>query len=462
MSKLDEYLAQKKNGQRNQNTLNENTLNESFREMPESDDPMERWWDGLQETLDKAGCDLDLSLPEDLCRLEIMDIERITARDYNIRAHYATDPQRRPIDPADRLSESIVSRQRVGMPDRSTLEHIYTAAQEGRLFVRSLREYNSRQITADAQGKSGVGNDIDKMTPDEDACGGIWEEPKKPKKPGFFTRVKAFFGNKSAKMAITSYGIKVKSYQKNMQAWNRAKELEATNPQMVENSRKLVICNQFYYGNIDSGEDLVEYGKKVQDMHREGVIKRLPEEKRDAARDLDDLQDRMNEYVNQLRSHRDNVVNAQKEAAKKDKKASEWNFEEQPLDEETKEALAGLLFCRAQQKRATCVLDGDNDKRYMRFTGDELREAVKRYQNSPEFQQAIAGRNHSMLHEVYTCKPEKLNSVADRVMEAAFTKQQPEQKPVGKLNDAPVKQNQKKPEEIGRKNEMSSGGIVVN
>ena len=463
MSKLDEYLAgKKKNKQRNKDTLNENTLNEGFREMPESDDPMERWWDGLQKTLDDADCDLDLGLPEDLCRLEILDMERVAADEYNFRAHYATDPERRPIDLADRSSESILSRQRVGMPDRSTLEHIYTAAQEGRLFVRSQRDYNPRQVTADAQGKSGVGHDIFNMTPDEADIGAVWEEPEKPKKPGFFTRVKAFFGNKNAKKTIKIYNLKVEDYQNKMQYWNRAKEFEAENPQMVMHSRNLVLCNQLYYGDTENnGEERLDYGIKLQDMHREGVIRSLPAEKRDAARDLDDLQDRMNEYVNQLCSHKDNVVNAQEEAAKKDKKASEWNFEEQPLDAETKEALAGLLFCRAQQKRATCVLDGDNDKRYMRFTGDELREAVKRYQNSPEFQQAIAGRNHSMLHEIYTCDPEELNTVADRVMEAAFTKQ-PEQKLTDKSNDVSVKQNQKELEESGRKNEMSLGGISGN
>ena len=453
MSKFDEYMAQKKNGQQNQNTLNENTLNEDtlnegFREMSESDDPMERWWDGLQETLDKAGCDLDLSLPEDLCRLEIVDIERVARDEYNVRSHYATDPQRRPIDLRDLSSESIISRQHVGMPDRSTLEHIYTAAQEGRLFVRSQRVHNPRQVTADAQGKSGVGNDVFHPTPDEKVCGSVLEEPKKPKKPGFFTRVKAFFGNKSAKTAIESYNNKVRTYQEDMQDWKRAKELEAKDPQMVENSRKLTICNGFYFADFAKSTEMMEYAKKVEDIHREGVIKRLPEEKRDAARDLDDLQTSIMGYANRLRSRQKNEVNAQMETSTMNKETLEQNFEAQPLDEETKEALAGLLFCRAQQKRATCVLDGDTDKRYMRFTGDELPKAVKRYQNSPEFQQAIAGRNHSMLHEIYTCDPKELNTVSDRVMKAAFTKQQPEQKPVDKSNDVSVKQNQKEHEEV--------------
>ena len=458
MSKFDEYMAQKKNEQQNQNTLNEDTLNEGFREMSESDDPMERWWDGLQETLDKAGCDLDLSLPEDLCRLEILDIERVARDEYNIRSHYATDPERRPIDLEDLSSESIVSRQRVGMPDRSTLEHIYTAAQEGRLFVRSQREHNPRQITADAQGKSGVGNDIFKMTKDESDCGYVWEEPKKPKKPSFWTRVKAFFGNADAKKDVKRFDDNVETYQKNMQYWNRAKELEAKDPQMVENSRKLVICNQWYFGKFENAEELREYGIKMQDIHREGAIRSLPPEERGAARDLDDLEDSICEYAGQVRSRRNKVVDEQKKTTGKTTKELEREFEEKPLDEETKEALAGVFFCRAQQKLATLALDGRDGKRYVRLTGDKLKEAVKNYQNSPEFQRAVEGRKGSMLHKLYTCETEELDTVVDRVTTDAFTRQQPEQKNIGKETDAPTKKVEKKLGETERKSEVSMGG----
>ena len=173
----------------NQNEVNE--LDQSFIIDEDEEDVQKAhlWWDNLQKTLDDAGCEIDLTQPEDTVRLNIIEYVKFGKDNYEFNNTYALDPEERKIDIITIKDEEALKRQETKNVSDDVKLRMYNAAKEGHLFVSyhmdSKIQFKQRQILIDENGLPKVGNDIDHISDREADAIKLLDKPtkKEPEKP---------------------------------------------------------------------------------------------------------------------------------------------------------------------------------------------------------------------------------------------------------------------------------------
>ena len=96
---LDQSISQEK----------KNQLNQGFIQYDDETEAAFKWWDKLQETLDEAGCELDLNMPEDTVRLNIFKIDKLGPDNYKFTMTYGLDPDQRSINMKKITKEDLLN-----------------------------------------------------------------------------------------------------------------------------------------------------------------------------------------------------------------------------------------------------------------------------------------------------------------------------------------------------------------
>ena len=239
--------------------------------------PDEALWKNLEKTINNAGFEMDFSSPEDLARLVITDITDGPNGRKDVSVHYATDPEKRPIDEKNITADEILARQKVGVPDAETLKRIKEAAKEGRLFVEPHHTMKTqsrvRQVLLEPNGETKIGPDVDQLQGNDLKASRMTEPPVKPKSPSFGTKFLAFFGNKKAQAQIDVYDGKMARFNEKMNQWNEIKALPSS---VVQRTHNLIHATQgHFYSAGNDGEARFTYGTKLTDLHIAGEIKKM-------------------------------------------------------------------------------------------------------------------------------------------------------------------------------------------
>lgn len=255
--------------------------------MPTKDEVM-KWWNGVQQALDDANADIDLSKKEDLLRIRVVDFPAIRTEDNSFCnadaiCHLAFVDDKK-FDYAQASQEEIISRQNPS-PSYEQIEELYNTAKEGRLFFSSLPERNiqSRQLIVNKEGNPEIRPDIDHATKEMDICMDCIREPDKPKKSDYteslWTRFLAFFGNKEAKRKVamkeTMYETAVSTYETRIADWNASQEMD---PEFVKQNQHLALAHFNYFAvacdeeTIMREKQLAEFGYKA---HKDSAYNEL-------------------------------------------------------------------------------------------------------------------------------------------------------------------------------------------
>lgn len=210
---------------------------------------LDKFWNGLQSTLNQADANIDLTRPEDMVRFRIANITNIGP---NLRAFDADITCEFPFseNPHADLNavtdEQLVSMQKAGKPDYEKLAQIFEAAREGRLFFKGLKEsgLQMRQLVTDKDGNTRVLPDMSHATPEIMSISNNPCPPKEPKlqSAGIGNRIRAFFGSKEAKKVCDrvdkANARERQKYAKNLEEWNKVKAMDPDFREQVLNGNR--------------------------------------------------------------------------------------------------------------------------------------------------------------------------------------------------------------------------------
>ena len=285
---LDQSISQEK----------KNQLNQGFIQYDDETEAAFKWWDKLQETLDEAGCELDLNMPEDTARLNIFKINKLGPDNYEFKMTYATDPAQRTIDLATITKEEVLNMQgKLLTMNSDTIVNMYRAAKNGELLVTSHNHaqklYKQRPVYVGKDGLPVVGNDIDHLTNEEVKAIEQLDPPQPPKPLDNATIDAIGAGDPKAIDKLKSYNKSLEKYAGNQDLWEQAKKMEQDDPETYRRAYNLGVIMQQFYGNFwdeGAGEARVRYGGLVGEMHREYVYRNMSEQERNVHLHVDELE----------------------------------------------------------------------------------------------------------------------------------------------------------------------------
>lgn len=288
-----------------------NDPNQSFIEYENKDIPKAYlWWDNLQKTLDKEGCEIDLTQPEDTARLNIVEFVKLGRETYEFTDTFALDPEKRKIDVINIKDDEILERQKTKDVSDDVILRMYNAAKSGNLFVtyhiESKVQSKQRQILVDENGLPKIGNDIEHTNKYENEAIAYLEEPnRKPEKPDDDLYNLAEEGDKEAKKKIESYERSLRIYNTNMKVWNRVQEIKENDPDFYNKTYNLAVVTQQYFEDMWTpkvGEARIDYHKRLTQMHKNSVLMKMPEDLRNAHIYLDEVTKKLKENEGKIKA----------------------------------------------------------------------------------------------------------------------------------------------------------------
>ena len=301
---------------------------------------VQKWWNQLQKTLDEAGCELDLNVPEDTARLNIFEIDKKGPEEYEFNVTFAMDPAQKSIDVTNITKEEVLARQTCNKP-RDVIAmraRLYEAAQKGLLVVtghnHAKEKFKRRQILVGSDGLPVVGNDIDHPTKEEADMTRVMDKPDPEDIEG-------------------------------MDLWNRAMELKAQNPNTYRAAYNLAVIDQQYYGNVmEYGEELVAFGEMVGEMHKEYVYRNMTENQRNVHIHADNISDSIKRSQGQL-------MVATRDGGRLNAKAMDL--------------LAKVFVDRAEMLRVNQAIESKTYDTFKPLTEEEYNNEIAKIRNSKEF-----------------------------------------------------------------------------
>ena len=298
------------NEELNESSIQEepNALDQSFAEAPEEDAQSRafQWWDHLQKALDSAGCELDLTVPEDTIRLLEFDIEKLDVDEYSMTPHYALDPTHRTMDVMTITEQDALSRQRNTLLPPETILRMYEYAREGRLIVQTHNKAavhaGPRQVLVDENGLPYVGNDFLHPTEFDEKVSQLMDPPQPPVEPDQKTRDLARKGDRKAQFDVENYAEDLDVYNRNNALWNEIQQLKAEQPEHFQQSINLtLIVQQYFQTPFEFGTALVNYSAMTTAAHTRYADSKLPPEELAFRKDEDAQAARISELYSQMR-----------------------------------------------------------------------------------------------------------------------------------------------------------------
>lgn len=347
----------------------------------------QRWWDHLQQLLNDNGLELDLSVPEDLARLLILDAHREDYNEYTVTAQFAMDPQNRPLDEETITNEEIVARQQPGVPDAEMLEKLMTAAREGRLFVLSHIEAAQaglpKPILLDGEGQPRLGEDMEHVTEEDDRMTEVLEEPELPRDPGGWNSVKSFFGSDEARREAAAYERRMNTYRELKERWDVIRTMNQT---QVTRARNSYLINQDYFFNMELGSAHKKFNEQLTRLHEQAALRNMPEERQRVEA----------ERIRRAQSISDAVMgNIGPRIEAEQIRSSD------PLSPEDRRLLAGMMISFREMKRAESTLAFNGGAGFVPKAEAVLNAEMERLLGSERFRVLCSQLNGGSLKQLY-------------------------------------------------------------
>lgn len=423
-----------------------NELDKSFVEIDEDEDVQKAnlWWDNLQTTLDDAGCEIDLTQPEDTARLNIIEYYKYGPDQYEFTNTYALDPEERKIDIITIKDEEVLKRQETKNVSDDVKLRMYNAAKEGHLFVSyhmaSKIQFKQRQILIDENGLPKVGNDIDHINDREADAIRLLDKPtkEKPQKPSDNIYKKAEKGDKNARNTIRSYERTLGIYNENMEIWNRAQEIKESDPDFYNKIYSLAVTAQQYFGAYwieGFGEAYIAYQKRVTEMHKNSVLNKMPEDLRNAHIYLEEVTKKLRSKGTALRESMGG------------KSKGSINFSSAKI-------LSEFFIYRAEMIRVKNLIDTGDVKNLQKMSDEEFEQKLSALRESEQYKVGFLTLNAEELDGMLMSEEEKFYSKLDKIIK--------------KTNDNSVinleeKKNLSRDEMIGLLQKvLNEGGLDIN
>ena len=334
-------------------------------------DGKQKWWNGLQKTLDDAGYELDLNTPEDLARLKIFDVEHPGRGVFSAVPHYAADPEYRAVDVGTISEREILARQKPGVPDDQTFFRMQQAAREGRLFVQghenAKKPVEPCPVLLDKDGGPVVKDNGGRLSEEEAPIAELFEEPVRPEAPGLWTKFLALFRNRNALNTIAEYERKLQIYNTNREKWDA---IQQKDPALVKRVQNSLLIEETFFQSIDTGVQRTLYSERLTKLHEKAEAGKLPDEKRTVRQDV-------------LR-HREEIMQIIDTTFTREQKAGVIRADE-PLSEQNAFLLARILVARSEIIRGNDALLTGKESGYRPKTEAELEQAQEELFGSDPF-----------------------------------------------------------------------------
>ena len=402
MSDGNENLVQDQNIEEVSDLNQSSIINEEDEEIQKAN----LWWDNLQKTLDDAGCEIDLTQPEDTVRLNIIEYVKFGEDNYEFNNTYALDPEERKIDLITIQDEEALKRQETKNVSDDVKLRMYNAAKEGHLFVSyhmaSKIQFKQRQILIDENGLPKVGNDIDHINDREADAIRLLDKPTKeePEKPSDNIYKKAEKGDKNARNTIRSYERTLKIYNENMKAWNRVQEIKESDPDFYNKTYSLAVTAQQYFGDFWTpkfGEAYIAYQKRVTEMHKNSVLNKMPEDLRNAHIYLEELSKKLRGNGNALR------------ASMGGKLKGSINYASAKI-------LSEFFIYRAEMLRVKNLIDTGDVKNLQKMSDEEFEQKLSALRESEQYKVGFLTLNVEELDSMLMSEEEKFYSKLDKMI----------------------------------------------
>lgn len=354
-----------------------NELDQSFIAIDEDDDVQKAnlWWDNLQKTLDEAGCEIDLTRPEDTARLNIVEYKKNGPDAYEFTNTYALDPEKRKIDIITIKDDEVLRRQQTKDISDDVLVRMYNAAKNGNLFVTSLpspgKFHKPRQIYVEENGLPKVGQDIDHISKEEADAMVFLDKPtsKEPEKPSDDIYEKAKKGDEIAQRKIESYDSRLKNYNLDVAAWARIQEIKENNPDLYKRSYNMGVIVQQYFQDVwTEGFDIasVNYNSRLTKLHEKYMRDKLPEEQRNAYIYLEEVTKKLKANGNALKTSLDGKIKG------------ELNFTSRKI-------LSELFIYRDEILRVKNLIDTGDFKNLHKMSDEEFEQKTSALRESEQY-----------------------------------------------------------------------------
>lgn len=341
----------------------------------------EKWWEQLQILLDAEGCELDLKSPEDLARLIIMKPVEFEKGSFDTQVTFAMDRNQVPLnlkqedDEYEYDGRVFINAQGNGEPSSKDLKRIYEAAKQGHLFVAPLATADTprfyRSLAVGESDSPVLHEDFEHLEPEDkidfDALS-VPDKPVKPGGPGLGTRILALFGNAAAKERLTAYHTSRQEYSRDLSEYNTARENAA---RVAEEKPWLLEYYNAINGSVRNAENrvgLMKYQAKLNELHRDSLLKDYHIKERPLYADKLDKEERLKNIGRQLGEVRGGTLAAGL-----------------PLGMTEKKLLAEALINCNEIHRVNRLIENKTFSGFRAKTPVEIAQEMERVCNDPNF-----------------------------------------------------------------------------